>query len=74
MKRMSPLPIKHITSNIRYPLRMVDGFSNFTEVLDFIAKLKKRGYSDQDVQTILDKNYLRMFKKVRNQLDTNEWS
>jgi membrane dipeptidase len=54
----------HITSNIRSPLRMVDGFSNFTEVLNFIVKLKKRGYSDTDVQKILGKNYMRVFKKV----------
>jgi membrane dipeptidase len=54
----------HITSNIRSPLRMVDGFSNFTEVLNFIEKLKKRGYSDTDIHKILGKNYLRVFKKV----------
>ena len=54
----------HITSNIRSPLRMVDGFSNFTEVLNFIAKLKNRGYSETGVQKILGKNYMRVFKKV----------
>jgi membrane dipeptidase len=55
---------KHITSNIRSPLRMVDGFSNFTEVLNFIEKLKKRGYNEFDVQKILGENYMRVFKKV----------
>lgn len=54
----------HITPNIRSPLRMVDGFSNFTEVLNFIDKLKKRGYNDFDVQKILGENYIRVFKKV----------
>lgn len=54
----------HITSNIRSPLRMVDGFSNFTEILNFVAKLKKRGYSELDVQKILGENYMRVFKKV----------
>jgi membrane dipeptidase len=55
---------KHITSNIRSPQRMVDGFSNFTEVLNFIAKLKKRGYSELDIQKILGGNYMRVFKQV----------
>ena len=43
---------------------MVDGFSNFTEVLNFIDKLTKRGYSDTDIHKILGKNYLRVFEKV----------
>jgi len=55
---------KHITSNIRSPLRMVDGFSNFTEVLNLIAKLKKRSYGDTDMRKILGENYLRVFKQV----------
>jgi membrane dipeptidase len=54
----------HITSNIRSPLRMVDGFSNFTEVLNFIDKLKGRGYSESDIQKILGENYMRVFRKV----------
>jgi len=55
---------KHITSNIRSPMRMVDGFSNYAEVLNFIAKLKKRGYSDTDVRRILGGNYIRVFSQV----------
>lgn len=55
---------KHITSNIRSPMRMVDGFSNYAEVLNFIEKLKKHGYSENDVRKILGGNYLRVFSKV----------
>jgi membrane dipeptidase len=55
---------RHITSNIRSPVRMVDGFSNFPEVLSFIEKLIKQGYRDTDVHKILGKNYMRVFKKV----------
>ncbi|MCZ2846100.1 MAG: membrane dipeptidase, partial [Candidatus Bathyarchaeota archaeon] len=55
---------KYITSNIRSPMRMVEGFSNFAEVLNFIEKLKKRGYSDTDVRRILGGNYMRVFSKV----------
>jgi membrane dipeptidase len=55
---------KHVTSNIRSPLRMVDGFSNYAEVLSFVEKLEERGYSDTDVRKILGENYLRVFKQV----------
>jgi membrane dipeptidase len=55
---------KHITSNIRSPMRMVEGFSNYAEVLNFIVKLKKRGYSDTDVRKILGGNYMRVFSQV----------
>jgi membrane dipeptidase len=55
---------QHITDNIRSPLRMVDGFSNYSEVLNFVAKLQKRRYSDADVRKILGENYLRVFKQV----------
>ncbi len=55
---------KHVTPNIRSPLRMVDGFSNYVEVLNFIERLKKRGYGDTDVRKILGGNYLRVFSQV----------
>jgi membrane dipeptidase len=55
---------KYIASNIRSPMRMVDGFSNYAEVLNFIEKLKKRNYSENDVRKILGGNYLRVFSQV----------
>ena len=55
---------KNISANIRSPLRMVEGFSNYAEVLNFIAKLKKRGHGDGDIRKILGGNYLRVFKQV----------
>ncbi len=55
---------QHVTSNIRSPMRMVDGFSNYAEVLDFSARLKQCGYSETDVHKILGGNYLRVFKQV----------
>jgi microsomal dipeptidase-like Zn-dependent dipeptidase len=54
----------HISSNIRSPLRMVDGFSNYAEVMNLIAELKKRGHGEADVRKILGGNYLRVFKQV----------
>jgi len=55
---------KHVTPNIRSPLRMVEGFSNYAEVLNFVAKLEKRGYTGEDVRKILGLNYLRVFGQV----------
>ena len=54
----------HITDNIRSPERMVEGFSNFTEVLNFIARMHRRGYTEADVRGILGGNYLRVFEQV----------
>ena len=55
---------KYVTPNIRSPLRMVEGFSNYAEVLKFVEKLKKRGYSESDAQKILGENYMRVFNQV----------
>jgi len=55
---------KYVTPNIRSPLRMVDGFSNYAEIIPFVEKLKKRGYSDKEAQKILGQNYLRVFGQV----------
>jgi membrane dipeptidase len=55
---------EHITANIRSPLRMVDGFSNYSEVLNLVESLKKRGFGTDDIRKILGTNYLRVFKEV----------
>ncbi|MBN1222784.1 MAG: membrane dipeptidase [Candidatus Aminicenantes bacterium] len=55
---------KQITANIRSPHRMVEGFAYYPEVLNFAAKLRKRGYNEADVQKILGQNYMRVFKTV----------
>jgi membrane dipeptidase len=54
----------HITSNVRSPLRAVEGFSCYPEVLNFVDKLQKRRYGDSDVHKILGGNYQRVFKHV----------
>jgi len=55
---------EYVTSNIRSPQRMVEGFSNYSEVLNFVDRLKSRGYKDIDITKILGGNYLRVFEKV----------
>jgi membrane dipeptidase len=54
----------YVTPNIRSPLRMVSGFSNYADVLNFVEKLKNRGYSKTDVGKILGGNYIRVFNRV----------
>lgn len=63
-KDVTGLYNQYVTPNIRSPLRMVEGFSNYAEVLNFIDRLKKRGYNDMDVRKILGGNYLRVFGEV----------
>jgi microsomal dipeptidase-like Zn-dependent dipeptidase len=55
---------KHITADVRSPRRALDGFSNYPQVVNFIGKLKDRGYTDQDVSKVLGQNYLRVFDQV----------
>jgi membrane dipeptidase len=55
---------EYVTPNIRSPLRMVEGFSNYAEVLNLAVKLGKRGYNDTDVRKILGLNYMRIFGQV----------
>ena len=55
---------KHVTANIRSPHRMVEGFAYYPEVLNFVERLRKRKYSEEDVRKILGQNYLRVFQQV----------
>jgi membrane dipeptidase len=55
---------KHVTADVRSPMRAVDGFSNYTEVINLIDRLEQRGYSDDSVSKILGENYLRVFAQV----------
>jgi membrane dipeptidase len=55
---------KHVTANIRSPHRMVEGFAYYSEVLNFVERLRKRNYSEDDVRKILGQNYLRVFQQV----------
>jgi len=55
---------QHITDNIRSPQRMVRGFSNYAEVLNFIRQLAARGYKELEIKKILGENFLRVFTQV----------
>lgn len=53
-----------ITTDVRSPRRALDGFSNYTHILNLIDRLGARGYSDDDIGKILGENYLRLFELV----------
>jgi membrane dipeptidase len=57
----------YVTSDVRSPMRAVNGFSNYTEVLQLVDRLERRGYTSQDVHRILGENYLRVFDQVWKQ-------
>src|SRR5690606_21848107 len=60
-KPVSAVYDEHISADVRSPLRAVEGFSSYPEVLHLIDRLQQRGYSDQDVRKILGENFLRVF-------------
>jgi membrane dipeptidase len=55
---------QHVTSDIRSPLRNVEGYSDYAEIVNVAERLLARGYSDQDVRKILGENFLRVFAEV----------
>jgi membrane dipeptidase len=55
---------RYVAEDSRSPLRSVNGFSNYPEIMTLIDKLQQRGFNDQDVRKILGENYLRVFKQV----------
>ena len=55
---------EHVTADIRSPLRNVEGYSDYAEIVGVAERLLARGYSDGDVQDILGENFLRVFGEV----------
>ena len=55
---------EHVTADIRSPLRNVEGYSDYAEIVNVADRLLARGYSAQDVHKILGENFLRVFEEV----------
>jgi membrane dipeptidase len=53
-----------ITTDVRSPMRALDGWWNYTQVTNFIDRLLARRYSEADAGKILGENYLRVFAEV----------
>ena len=53
-----------ITADVRSPMRALNGFSNYAEIVNLIDRLQARGYGDEAVRKILGENYLRVFEQV----------
>jgi membrane dipeptidase len=51
---------RKVEADPRSPRRNLDGFSDYAEVVGFIAALERRGYSSRDIGKILGENYLRV--------------
>lgn len=55
---------EHVTADIRSPMRNVEGFNDYAEIVGVAERLLARGYSDDDVHAILGENFLRVFEEV----------
>jgi membrane dipeptidase len=61
---VSELYGQHVTPDIRSPLRNLNGFSDYAEVVNLIDRLGKRGYKEEDIRKFLGENFLRIFQEV----------
>jgi membrane dipeptidase len=55
---------EHVTADIRSPMRNIEGYSDYAEIVGVGERLLARGYSDDDVHDILGRNFLRVFEEV----------
>ena len=55
---------RYVTDDIRSPMRNVEGFSDFAEIVSVAERLLAKGYSDLDVRKMLGENLLRVFEEV----------
>ena len=51
-------------ADIRSPMRNVEGYSDYAEIVNVADRLSTRGYSERDVHKILGENFLRVFEEV----------
>ena len=55
---------EHVTADVRSPLRNIQGYSDYAEIVGVADRLLDRGYSEDDVHDILGRNFLRVFEEV----------
>jgi len=55
---------EHVTADFRSPMRQVEGFEDYAQVVDVAERMLRYGYSDEDVIKILGENFLRVAEEV----------
>lgn len=55
---------RYVEGNPRSKLRNVEGFDDYSQLLDVVDALQRRGYKQTDVEKILGGNFLRVFTTV----------
>lgn len=55
---------EHVTADFRSPMRQVEGFEDYAQIVDVADRLLAHGYSDGDVRKILAENFLRVAREA----------
>jgi membrane dipeptidase len=55
---------RHVTADTRSPLRSLNGFSDYVEIVNVIDGLLARNYSEEDVAKFLGENFMRVYQTV----------
>ncbi len=55
---------EHVTADFRSPMRQIEGFGDYADILQVAEGLSGWGYSDADVEKVLSGNFLRVCEEV----------
>ena len=55
---------EHVTADFRSPMRQIQGFGDYAQIVQVAEGLSARGFSDQEVHKILSENFLRVCQEV----------
>lgn len=55
---------RHVTADFRSPMRQVEGFGDYADIVQVAEGLSEWGFSDEEVRKILAENFLRVCHEV----------
>jgi membrane dipeptidase len=55
---------EHVTADFRSPMRQIQGFGDYAQIVQVAEGLSSRGFSDEEVEKILAENFLRVCEEV----------
>jgi membrane dipeptidase len=55
---------QHVTADFRSPMRQVEGFEDYAQIVEVADRLLTHGYSEGDVRKILGENFLRVARQA----------